>query len=100
MLILSEGPEAFRPPLLNDKIKDRLWRKAPLKIEKDIFKTPENVKCPSDLFSINLVFAKLKFSIARPLEEKKIPYDRDGFSKEAVEACDEEEEEEDDEEGP
>jgi hypothetical protein len=93
MMIVPHGPEAFLPPLLQDKIKNSLDRKEPLKIEKNVFKTPDNPKCPSASFSINMVFAKLKFKAKKPLEATKIPLERDGFSKEAAEEIDEDDEE-------
>ena len=97
MIGLSGGPELYNHPLVQDKVKERLFRKEPLKIEKDVFKTPSNPKCPSNSFIINMVFAKFKFSVKKPMEDAKLCYDRDGFSKEAVDQC--EEDEEDDEEG-
>ena len=95
MLIRSNGPEAYLPPRLFDKVKSRLDLKPHLKIDKETFEVPENPKCPKSCFVVNLVFAKLQFSVRQDCEDSKIPYDRDGFSKEAVDTCDEEEDEDD-----
>ena len=99
MIGLSGGPEAFLPPLIQDKVKDTLHRKKPLKIEKDVFKTPQHEKAPANSFIINVVCAKFKFVVKKPMEDTKPQYERDAFSKEAAEKFDDEEDEDCDEEG-
>ena len=87
-----------KPPMVYDKvvaqidIKTRI--KAPLKMDKETFEVPNNPKSPKTSFIVGSII-KFKYFTRQDLEDSKLEYDRDGFSKEAVDKLDEEEEEDD-----
>jgi hypothetical protein len=94
MIVLTVGPEAYLPPRLFDKIKDRMALKPAMKLEKDVFKTPDNEKSPKTSFVVGSIM-KFHYRTRKQMEETKMVYDRDAGN---VKPAEKKETEEDDSE--
>ena len=79
-MILNVGPEAYLPPRIFDKVKDRMALKPTMKLDKDQFKAPDNPKSPKTSFIVGSIM-KFHFATRKEMEDSKMVYDRDGDPK-------------------
>ena len=97
MIILPVGPEAYLPPRLFDKIKDRVALKPPMKLDTNQFHTSDKQNCPKTSFIIGSIL-KFHFKVRKGMEASKMIYDREGDSMTQGEQPADEEDEDGDEE--
>lgn len=97
MMIIPGTPEMYLPPTLSDRVKDRVVLKTAMKVEKNVFKIPDNEKCPKTNFIVSSIL-RLNFRTRKQMEDTKIVLDRDEGNGAPIEDDDDDDngEEEDD----